>query len=72
MQLREALIVQSPSLALQRAAMDEIARLDKLVVHKQHIIDKLMLEYCPNDMTAEQLEEYARHQKPVNRKDSNV
>jgi hypothetical protein len=28
MQLREALLVQSPSLALQRAASDEIARLD--------------------------------------------
>ena len=28
MQLREALINQNPSLALQRAAADEIARLD--------------------------------------------
>lgn len=31
MNLREALIVQSPSLALQRAAADEIARLDRRV-----------------------------------------
>lgn len=31
MQIREALISQSPSLALQRAAADEIARLDALV-----------------------------------------
>lgn len=32
MKLREALTQQSPSLALQRAAADEIARLDALVV----------------------------------------
>ena len=31
MNLREALIQQAPSLALQRAAADEIARLDDLV-----------------------------------------
>lgn len=30
MKLREALIAQAPSLALQRAAADEIARLDAL------------------------------------------
>jgi len=28
-------------------------------------IDALMLEYCPEDMTKEQLEEWAAHQKPV-------
>jgi hypothetical protein len=31
--LREALIIQSPSLELQRAAADEIARLDGVVKH---------------------------------------
>ena len=31
MQLRDALIAQAPSLALQRAAASEIARLDSLV-----------------------------------------
>lgn len=31
MLIREALIAQAPSLALQRAAADEIARLDNLV-----------------------------------------
>lgn len=31
MNLREALRIQSPSLALQRAAADEIARLDGLI-----------------------------------------
>jgi hypothetical protein len=28
-------------------------------------IDALMLEYCPKEMTAEQLEEWAKHQAPV-------
>jgi hypothetical protein len=31
--LREALIIQSPSLELQRAAADEIARLDGVIKH---------------------------------------
>ena len=33
MNLREALIIQSPSLELQRAAADEIARLDGVIKH---------------------------------------
>jgi hypothetical protein len=33
MNLREALILQSPSLELQRAAADEIARLDATIRH---------------------------------------
>lgn len=40
MNLREALIQQSPSLALQRAASDEIARLDAEV---RHLREALML-----------------------------
>lgn len=28
-------------------------------------IDELMLEYCPNEMTKEQLDEWARHQRAV-------
>lgn len=38
MNLREALIKQSPSLALQRAAADEIAELDK---DNEYILSKL-------------------------------
>ena len=30
----------------------------------QYKIDELMLEYCPNEMTAEQLENYEKHQQP--------
>lgn len=41
MQIREALISQSPSLALQRAAADEIARLDAEVARlREHIYDE--------------------------------
>lgn len=32
---------------------------------KQAKIDALMLEYCPDEMTAEQKAEYAKHQKPA-------
>lgn len=28
-------------------------------------IDELMLTYCPDEMTPEQLAEWARHQKPA-------
>jgi hypothetical protein len=31
--------------------------------HKQSIIDRLMLEYCPEEMTPAQMEEWASHQK---------
>lgn len=29
----------------------------------QHVIDELMLEYCPEDMSIEQVEEYEKHQR---------
>lgn len=32
---------------------------------KQAEIDRLMWEFCPNEMTPEQKAEWARHQKPV-------
>ena len=32
---------------------------------KQAHIDRLMLEYCPDEMTPEQLAEWGRHQRPV-------
>lgn len=30
---------------------------------QQAIIDKLMLEFCPGEMTQEQVDEWAKHQK---------
>ncbi len=47
MKLREALIVQSPSLALQRAAADEIARQDKLI---KDLLDALICAARWNDL----------------------
>lgn len=44
MKIREALIIQSPSLALQRAAQDEIARLDLEIMSKDEEIQRLKLE----------------------------
>jgi hypothetical protein len=41
MKLREALVVQSPSLALQRAASDEIARMDSLLLRASDAIEAL-------------------------------
>lgn len=37
---------------------------------QQAEIDRLMLEFCPNEMTPEQVAEWAKHQQPVER--SNV
>ena len=36
----------------------EIASLHKIIAAKQAKIDALMFEYCPEDMTAEQLADY--------------
>ena len=44
---------------------------DELLVLKrdydalQAQIDRLMLEYCPDEMTDEQFENWAKHQRPV-------
>ncbi len=39
------------------------------VAELQAKIDKLMLEYCPNEMTKEQLDNWAKHQALVTTKD---
>ena len=38
---------------------------DAEVAYLQYRIDELMLEYCPDEMTQEQLDNYAKHQVPV-------
>ena len=40
----------------------------KELLYLQAKIDQLMLEYCPDEMTQEQLAEWARHQKPLDDK----
>lgn len=33
--------------------------------YQQSVIDAIMLEYCPEEMTWEQIEEWKKHQKVV-------
>lgn len=47
-----------PNIPILEAAMDEIASL-------QAKIDRLMLEYCPDEMTPEQVGEWGNHQVPA-------
>lgn len=49
------------------AAQDRIRDLERTIAAKQAKIDALMLEFCPSEMTAEQVEEWGRHQVPVSR-----
>lgn len=44
---------------------DRCAELEEEVEAAQAKIDALMLEYCPDDMTKEQIEEWERHQEPA-------
>ena len=43
---------------------EQLAAAKKDVDSKQARIDELMLEYCPNEMSPEQIEEWAKHQVP--------
>src|SRR4051812_43759548 len=45
-------------------ALAEVVRLRLVIGAKQAHIDALMLEHCPDEMTPEQLEEWASHQRP--------
>lgn len=49
-------------LAYLRARLDKA---EKDAASKQARIDELMLEYCHDEMTPEQINEWAKHQKPV-------
>lgn len=42
-----------------------IADLERRLAEKQAEIDRLMLEFCPEEMTQEQKETWASHQKPA-------
>jgi len=46
-------------------AADRIETLERELAAAQAKIDALMLEYCPDEMTDAQREEWARHQVPV-------
>ncbi len=44
---------------------ERVAELEREIAAKQAHIDALMIEYCPDEMTPEQVAEWARHQQPV-------
>ena len=46
-----------------------IAQLEKQLAAKQAQIDELMLEFCSERMTVEQLAEWAMHQGPVSKEE---
>lgn len=48
---------------LDKDAGEVVAKLIAKNASLQAKIDSLMLEYCPNDMTEEQLTNWAKHQK---------
>lgn len=61
-ELRNSKITGNVSLAVHESIINEL-RVE--VARKQAEIDRLMLEYCPDEMTAEQLAEWSAHQRPA-------
>lgn len=56
--------------ALKKKYQTQIDELKAEVVSKQATIDSLMLEYCPDEMTQSQMDEWASHQAPVKSSES--
>lgn len=48
-----------------RSLIERLEAAERDAQAKQAKIDALMLEYCPDEMTPEQVEEWGRHQVPV-------
>jgi hypothetical protein len=48
-----------------KAALTRIKDLEGQLAHKQWQIDILMLEYCPGEMTQDQIDNWAKHQIPA-------
>ncbi len=46
-------------------AAEAITELRQQLAAKQAEVDALMLEYCPSEMSQEQLDNWAAHQRPV-------
>ena len=44
---------------------DRAERLQKALDAKQAELDRVMLEHCPDDMTEEQIDRWAKHQVPA-------
>jgi hypothetical protein len=50
---------------LEREAEEQLDKAHAALAAKQSEIDRLMLEYCPEEMSDTQKAEWARHQTPV-------
>ena len=48
--------------AVECCACPRCAELETQISAKQARIDELMWEYCPSEMTSEQIDEYSKHQ----------
>ena len=46
---------------------NELAEAKRQLEAKQAIIDRLMLVYCPNEMSVEQLVNWSNHQRAIER-----
>jgi hypothetical protein len=44
---------------------DRAERLQRELNAKQAVLDRVMLEYCPGEMTEEQMTNWKKHQRPV-------
>lgn len=55
-----------------RADAERVAALERDVARAQARIDALMLEYCPDEMTPEQVAEWSRHQRPVSEQEADA
>ena len=49
---------------ITRELIQQVIDLERLCNAKQAMIDSLMLEFCPGDMTAAQVENWKKHQVP--------
>lgn len=61
----------SNRLRAERAEV-RVAELERAVARVRARIDALMLEYCPDEMTPEQVAEWARHQRPVSEQEADA
>lgn len=58
---------KTPACAARADLREENERLRAQVAALQAKVDALMLEFCPDEMTEEQKETWARHQQPARR-----
>lgn len=63
--IQETLDALAATQALQIDTFNKMVRLERENAALQARIDELMLEHCPDEMSQEQIDNYAKHQRPV-------